>query len=276
MSENRDLNMTGERVVPEDIKTLEEYLGLLRHLFAYEHVREKVASTDRVLEVGFGEGYGTSMLSGACKDIVGLDVSDEVAQYANNKYGNDHCRFESYDGQKFPFPDGTFDAVVSFQVIEHVTDDAGFVAEIHRVLRDQGRAYITTPNRETRLKPGQRPWNRFHLREYDQTHLAGTCGQAFGEVEVMGVIANDEVMRLEAKRIHQGPLLRLALGLGVRKMIPESLDPFVARMMGRLRGQQKIDNDDQDFKERFSTEDFRVTRDDVPRSLDLFASCRRL
>jgi len=275
MTEDHDLNMTGERLVPEDIKTVEEYLGLLRHLFVYEHVKAQLKATDRVLEVGFGEGYGAGLLSTGCGHIVALDVNQAIVDYANNKYGNEQCVFQYYDGHRFPFDDSVFDAVVTFQVIEHIEDDAGFVREIHRVLKDGGLAYITTPNRETRLKPGQRPWNRFHVREYHQAHLGEVCMGSFDEVEVLGISGSDDIMQREAKRIRQGPLLRLALSMGLRKLIPESLDPVVARLAGRLRGQQKISEGDQDFRERYSVDDLFVEKHHVVGSLDLFAVCRK-
>jgi SAM-dependent methyltransferase len=44
-----------------------------------------------------------------------------------------------------PFPDGTFDTVVSFEVLEHVPDSRGMVAELQRVLKPGGRLILSTP-----------------------------------------------------------------------------------------------------------------------------------
>ena len=65
------------------------------------------------------------------------------------------------------------------------------------------------------------------------------------------------------------------LNLGVRKMIPESVDLAFARAYGRLRGQKKISEGDTSFKERYSINDFRVEKDKVSESLDLFAFCTK-
>lgn len=271
MVDKRDLNMTGERVVPEDVRTLEEHLGYLRHLFAYKEVSSRLNEDDRVLEIGGGEGYGTRMLAGACSEVVALDIEPGVVEYANDRYGTTNCRFELYDGHRLPYGEASFNAVVSFQVIEHIQDDDHFVAEVHRVLKPGGTAYITTPNRETRLKPGQRPWNRFHIREYNQDSLAKLLNRYFESVTVDGVSAVDEIIRLEARRVRQGPLLRFALSLGLRKLIPEKLDPYLARLMGRLRGQQRIASDDKQARNRFKIDDFRVEEKKVDASLDLYA-----
>lgn len=49
------------------------------------------------------------------------------------------------DSHDIPFPDGTFDGVVAQAVLEHVVDPPRCVAEIHRVLKEQGIAYAETP-----------------------------------------------------------------------------------------------------------------------------------
>jgi ubiquinone/menaquinone biosynthesis C-methylase UbiE len=46
----------------------------------------------------------------------------------------------------FPFPDNTFDAVITLATIEHVIHIDHFLKEIHRILRDQGYLYISAPN----------------------------------------------------------------------------------------------------------------------------------
>lgn len=50
-------------------------------------------------------------------------------------------------GENLPFPDGTFDLVLSNEVIEHVADDARYAAEMVRVTRPGGRIVLFCPNR---------------------------------------------------------------------------------------------------------------------------------
>lgn len=72
-------------------------------------------------------------------------VGVEDASFLEHDYPG--LTFVQTDGTKLPFPDQSFDLVVSFAVIEHVGSRAqqrDFVAELCRVGK---QVYITTPNR---------------------------------------------------------------------------------------------------------------------------------
>ena len=68
-------------------------------------------------------------------------------------------------------PDGSLDAVVSTMVMEHVPDEQVYLAEIHRVLRPGGRAYVTTVFKRRWAwyfgkRDGTSVLDTSHLREY--------------------------------------------------------------------------------------------------------------
>lgn len=100
---------------------------------------------NRVLEIGCGSGHISRTLSDATGDdgyFCALDVTDErrVQDF----------EFRLYDGEHMPFPDSSFDVVVSNHTLEHVGDDskkAAHVLEISRVLAPNGLLYIAMPNR---------------------------------------------------------------------------------------------------------------------------------
>jgi SAM-dependent methyltransferase len=91
-----------------------------------------------VLDLGCGSKPYESLFTSA-KSYVGVDV--EVS-------GHDHKDSKVdvfYDGKRLPFPDGHFDAVVSFEVFEHVFNIDEVIAEIRRVLKPHGQVLITMP-----------------------------------------------------------------------------------------------------------------------------------
>lgn len=264
----------GNRLIPDDSKSLEEYLQLLRHVFAYDQIIDSLGGQDKIIEVGFGEGYGTNMLKPKCEEIIAVDVEQKVVDYARSRYGGENCTFQLYDGSKLPFPDDSFNVAVSCQVIEHVVDDENYVSEIRRVLRPGGQLFMTTPNRTSRIKPGQGLFNRFHIREYTADQLTDVLGRYFSEVDMRGVSATDEILQIEAERIKQGPLLSLVIKLGIRKLMPVSIDGFVARQYAKIKKPQIESNAVDDFKGKYSGDDFKLVKENIDPSLDLMAFCR--
>jgi len=97
-------------------------------------------STSTLLDIGVGAGVITAELAKRCRSVTGVDVVDErvIAE------GYD---FRLVEGEALPFDDESFDVVVSNHVVPHVRDQERHVAEIHRVLRRGGLAYVAAPNR---------------------------------------------------------------------------------------------------------------------------------
>ncbi len=126
----------------------------------------------RALNLGTGEGDYDRMLATYCKQVVGCDVNEEdlaCAQAMNADVPN--ITYEKNDALNLSYPDGTFDLIVSCEVIEHVGDPRRMLAEIHRVLRPGGRAVLTFPNRgfPFTYDPINYVWlrlRRAHQREY--------------------------------------------------------------------------------------------------------------
>ena len=263
------ISNTGERTIPEKWReTKEGYLLLLRLQFAYEYALTKIPDNSYVLEVGCGDGYGTRMLSEKTKKIIGIDVDKQAIEEAKNKYGTDKCVFQVYDGQELPYSNDTFDAIASFQVIEHVNDDKGFVSEINRVLKKGGIFMVTTPNKTYRLKKGQKPFNPFHVREYYPEELEELLRTAFKNVEMCGIRGTEVVQKIEVSRVQNPGLNRI---INLRKIVPEPLKPFAIKLIKII----KKTNPKRDFLEKFKTSDYYVIKDNLSESLDLLGICRK-
>ncbi|MFH1696466.1 MAG: class I SAM-dependent methyltransferase [Candidatus Diapherotrites archaeon] len=247
------IKKTDERIIPENFETRNQYLLYLRHLFAYEFAKGMLRKGCAVLEIGCGEGYGTSALAGKAGMITGLDVDKKTIAHASEKYGSGKCVFEEYDGTKIPHSAGTFDAVVSFQTIEHVRDDVNLISEARRVLKKGGVLILTTPNKTHRIKSGQWPVNKFHVREYYPKEFENILKEKFSEVNVRGICGSPEVQKLEAERLR-------------RKNAIESALNRVAR---------KISSGDRGFLGKYGLNDYHVIKGNIGDSLDLLAVCKK-
>ncbi len=269
------ISKTGERIIPENYESKEEYLIYLRHLFAYEFVEKKLPPKCQVLEVGFGEGYGVSKLSKSkkVKEIVGLDIDIGSVKHASSKYNSKKSRFKHYNGDKMPFENNSFDVVVSFQVIEHIKNEENYISEIYRVLKKHGIFVLTTPNRVYRLKPGQKPWNRFHVREYDSETLKKALRRKFSSVEIFGVKGNDEIQKIEIERVKRNLKLVALDPLNLRKLIPELLTPFVIKAFGTITSNKK---GNRNFISRHKIEHYHTIDSELDTSLDLLGVCKKV
>lgn len=168
------LPLTGERTVPN--LTHENY-WLRRHEIGYR-AAAALCRDARVLNAGCGEGYGAATIEAAgARQVVVLDYDAFTAAHARRAYSLPTVRGNLV---ALPFTDGAFDVVVSLQTIEHLWDQARFVAECVRVLRPGGRLVLTTPNRRT-FPPG----NLFHHRELDATDLTALVADAPLEIDVL-------------------------------------------------------------------------------------------
>jgi SAM-dependent methyltransferase len=272
---NEFISKTSERLIPENFGSKEEYLLYLRHLFAYGIATDHIAKDGFVLEAGSGEGYGTSLLSKNVGNIVGLDVDEPTVIRARKKYGSGNCVFRLYDGHRIPFDDNQFDAIISFQVIEHIQDDRNFISEIYRVLKNNGIFILTTPNRTLRLKPGQRPWNRYHVREYDPNELELVLKSKFSDVKVWGIFGNKEVTKIEIARVKKGLRLITLDPLNLRMFIPEKIKHKIYKFLTEIKGGKPELKDEKDFPDRYSQKDFFISEKNVSESLDLLAVLKK-
>lgn len=102
----------------------------------------------RILELGAGGGFLATTL--AERGFERLTLSDLTATaLAALRTNAPEALLVGADAERLPFADGTFDVVVSSDVIEHLPDVEAHVAEVARVLAPEGRYYLKTPNRLT-------------------------------------------------------------------------------------------------------------------------------
>src|SRR5205823_2064578 len=99
-----------------------------------ELARTLGALEGRVLDVGCGAKPYRALLGPRVTEYVGLDRAD----------ANGHADVVG-DAHELPFPDRSFDAVISMQVLEHVTGPGRCLSEMARVVQPGGTVVFTVP-----------------------------------------------------------------------------------------------------------------------------------
>ena len=110
---------------------------------------------DHVLDVGSGFGRHVYECARRGARVVALDyAADEVVQTRNTlgaMVADGEITVDRLtgvlqgDATRLPFPDATFDVVITSEVLEHIQDDVTAIAEMVRVLRPGGRFAATVP-----------------------------------------------------------------------------------------------------------------------------------
>lgn len=156
------ISNTGERLVPAySYETLVYGEHLMRYNAALALVKNK-----SVLDIASGTGYGSALLGEAAASVTGVDIDAEAIDYANKNYASKKVRFVQGGGTKIPVGDNSFDVVVSYETIEHIKDYKTFMAEVSRVLKEDGLFILSTPN-DLEYPEG----NHFHIHEFKPDEL---------------------------------------------------------------------------------------------------------
>ena len=104
----------------------------------------------RILDLGTGTGYLAFPIAEMHPDltVTGLDIVEKALDGNRQKAAQmqlSNLRFVTYDGTRFPFADGSFDLVISRYALHHFPDIRGSIAEISRVLTEDGCFFLSDP-----------------------------------------------------------------------------------------------------------------------------------
>lgn len=177
------MKFTGERWVFDQAH---EHPTQREHVARYDFASKYVADR-RVLDVACGTGYGSKQLrDGGAAEVVGGDISAKAAAFAQREYADSGARYLTLDAQVLPFPDRSFDVVVSFETIEHLPDFRTYLSEVHRVLSDDGVFIVSTPDKDCYRLFNLGDSNPFHMHEFAKEEFVSEISSRFVGVEVYG------------------------------------------------------------------------------------------
>ena len=100
-----------------------------------------------VLDDGCGGGGMCVSLGEETDHVVGIDLNDRFRDAGTRlaqERGVNNVTYVRADGCRLPFPDRTFDTVLSHAVIEHISDYGTYLHEARRVMRSDGHLFLQT------------------------------------------------------------------------------------------------------------------------------------
>lgn len=144
-----DMSREGGKPSNEEIKTLFDAIAprydAITHSYALKRRIEFFVSRAQgdCLEVGAGTGEISKALKRAGHRIIATDIAPQMVSQIRNKIGVEAI---ICDAEKLPFPDQSFDTVISAEMIYYLDHPELFVAEAYRVLCPGGRLLLSSAN----------------------------------------------------------------------------------------------------------------------------------
>ena len=262
-ADRKGRQLTGER--PQQGVTPDSLLAL--HAAGYRTVIERLGD-GTVLDVGCGQGFESARFLAPGRRVVGADYSAEAVELARAEYRADGLETAQMNALALGFAEGSFDWACSSHLIEHFDQPEGHVAELARVMKDDGTVFFLTPNAPADFE------NPFHIHLFEPPELRALLSKYFQDVTVQGM---DAVPHVKAdftdRRVKAQKVLKLDF-LDLRHKIPRSWYigfytralPIAYRMIAR---------GDSGGTTGITADDFFVTDDLDTTTMVLFATASR-
>ncbi len=157
----------------------------------YEHFHRylwaaRLIGSRRVLDLGSGEGFGAAILAETAERVLGVDVDQRTVEHSRLNYAGPNLDFELGSALDLSaHADGSFDAIVAFEIIEHVREHEQVLAEVTRLLSDDGILVISTPDRRIYSEANGQV-NPFHEHELSLDEFLQLLEGSFSHVAAWG------------------------------------------------------------------------------------------
>ena len=208
--------MSFERLMPG---TLEWDLYYANHASRYQFALTQLENKKSryILDAATGVGFGAHLLgNNNIGKIIAIDRDKTTINFAEQKYKHEAITFvvddcETFEQSKQYYP---FDAVISFETLEHLPNPKLFIANCFECLLPGGQLIISTPNQLVSSPDGNLNWE-FHEKEYTAAELVELLeNNGFVDIKIYGqqftaIGILRQQMRAELYRINSNPFNRL-------------------------------------------------------------------
>jgi len=148
---------------------------LNRYQFAASQLQNKAITS--ILDLACGVGYGSQLLADATEaKVTAVDIDSAAIAHAQRYFPSPNIDYMLGDARTIPLQKESFDAIVSFETIEHVDFAENLVRQYAHWLRPGGILICSTPNQD--VMPFDQDKFRFHVKHYTNDELLALLKQA--------------------------------------------------------------------------------------------------
>jgi ubiquinone/menaquinone biosynthesis C-methylase UbiE len=172
---------------------------------------------------------------------IGCNTGAELVNYANVKAGeflgldintkflkNDKVSYIRGDARFLPFKNNTFHIVTSTEVIEHFLEGERFLREVHRILKNNGKLILTTPNRSRITALPRTAFARLKRKEYVNGPIPEHVKE-YTSLELNGILENIGFSIRSSHFIGFNPYLNIPSPLYF--FLDQTTDKYFAQLM---------------------------------------------
>src|SRR5262245_44212725 len=173
--------MTGGSAIQRAARAVSDWVDLQWWLLV--RVLERIAprAHGKLLDVGCGEKQFARIFLPYVGQYIGIEHEPTFSSTsAHRSTSHPDCL---YDGDRLPFADGSFDTVISIQVLEHTPHPTKLIAEMARVLHKDGTMILAAP---FSFRLHEEPHDYFRYTPHGLRELCGMAGLFIEHIEQVG------------------------------------------------------------------------------------------
>jgi ubiquinone/menaquinone biosynthesis C-methylase UbiE/GT2 family glycosyltransferase len=161
---------------------------IAEHKVRYRYIADR-CHDKMVLDCACGEGIGTNILKEVAKNVVAVDIDSSTVKRARKNVPTPTVEFICASATDLPLANGSVDVITCVETLEHVPMKLHpqMIAEFHRVLKNDGILYLTTPNKKITSPGYVAAKNYFHIAEISNEQLHNLLQNKFSHVKMMGL-----------------------------------------------------------------------------------------